>query len=451
MKKLLIALILLISAISFMGCYEVTPVTTEDDIELELSFVLNKKYSLTTGVISNDTDYAITERQRFYSDLLTVNDYDNISYILFWNDNNYFIGFYTVRGEVESGTKYLDTNLSYYITPPTGATKIAFMTLQAVIVDELINLIEDPNFTLGGYSEGDLPNNFINYDNVNVFFDENYWINLQPNTYDVINFSCSTTSTPSLWGYDMETYEFILGHKYFLDLHVKSFFVNSIDGYLKVYTYDNGLVGNDDKGDLILTANKNEGTSHYNYDYTYTIEDIVTISTENQNYLLFEDTDITTATDGFILLDWGLYDLTDLFHSGNEPSIEDFRDILDSGETYNVEYGITLENFLDLEVIETRILDITDPQDVDEFINNNVIYTLGLDTQGGQLLFLTIVIIITILLLFIFKASVSIVIIIVMIELLIGYGLEWLDAWIILLITMLMFGMLMLRLIKGRG
>ena len=131
MKKILILLLLFMSFFSLTSCNETdTTITTIEVYDIELSFNDDTMYSLETGLYSNNINYSTSTRERVFSDSITVNDYTKASYILFWTDNNKYIGYKTLNATYNGGSKYLGFELDNTIAIPETADKIAFLTIK---------------------------------------------------------------------------------------------------------------------------------------------------------------------------------------------------------------------------------------------------------------------------------------------------------------------------------
>jgi hypothetical protein len=126
MKKLMI-MILLGLAIAF-GAVQVSAET----VTYDLTFYENYQYNLETGTYQAANGYAVTNRLVKYSDAVEVANGSLVPhFVLLWDVNNTYLGYYTMSSTYNGGTKYLGdfcaSATSCTITFPAGVKLFAFM------------------------------------------------------------------------------------------------------------------------------------------------------------------------------------------------------------------------------------------------------------------------------------------------------------------------------------
>jgi len=436
LKKLLLSLFIFIISITIYGCS--SDITSIEYLEYTIDFEFMEGYywDLETGQFEENSSFSSTSRELLQGVDITLSDYESVSYILFWNSNNYYLGYYCLQGLDNTLDTMLQDNInSNDITVPSGANKIALLIENG---NTLINLIEDPSFESETLIDGgDIPN-WDELDYATPMYDE-YFSTVDE--YNLMRVDCVEYGEPTYIYYELDS-PLINGNVYWLYIDIAYLGITSgIGGSFKVYT--------------------GTGTSKYSYTLVSTISDNVYSSSQSwydviisniyynlgdtsQILYFMKDQATSNSTQDYYVNSVNFYDLSATF-GDDIPSETAIQNIIDLGGTS----GVEILDFFDITVTGEELNIINIGENLNTLINNRLSVNFNISTQGQKLLVFLVVVVISIVVLFLLKMTLPVIVIIMTIEFLIAYSLNWVDAWLVLIVSILILLLVGLKIIKG--
>ena len=125
MKKIFIIILTFFIGITLTGCMseEQTTATTEETLNIDFDFYNFHMYDFETGEFISNNNYAVTSRERVFTEDIILNNYSYINYIMCWGKNNYYIGYISTTGGINTYDTYIDNQANNTIDLPTGTEK----------------------------------------------------------------------------------------------------------------------------------------------------------------------------------------------------------------------------------------------------------------------------------------------------------------------------------------
>lgn len=355
-KKLLTVILIILTSFTFISCNATdTTAITVTPTYLDIEFTNNYRYDLDTGYYYEDTNYATTTRTIAQESTLYLDTYEKTNYILFWDSRNQYIGYYCTAGTYTDSEMYLGTYTSNTIVIPEYAHKFAFMinkfgvegyyedftyTYDEIFTggtwgDYVIDSIDD-NITVEGYESytyrdifgdslfGEGKTNLIESGG---FEDLTGWNSTYSSTelidgraYNTASGETTNRGILQTTGIVFETFDY---HIYYVSADVETDNIKCI----RLRTYIRNNIGLD----TVIEINDPIINNVYKMSGIYDIQD----TGYEYSYIRIEHAydSLEETIDSSVYIDNVLtYNLTDIFGSGNEPSIEEFESMLEEYE-----------------------------------------------------------------------------------------------------------------------